>query len=42
MEQEVKLKQLAINEADSVERAVVDSSKQSKDISDRLEKFQGN
>ncbi|XP_021183499.3 coiled-coil domain-containing protein 39 [Helicoverpa armigera] len=40
MEQEVKLRQLSANEADRLDRDVVDSQKQSKEIENRIDRLQ--
>ncbi|KAJ8733905.1 hypothetical protein PYW07_014456 [Mythimna separata] len=40
MEQEVKLRQLSVNEADSLDRDIIDTNKQSKDIETRIDRFQ--
>ncbi|XP_013193031.2 coiled-coil domain-containing protein 39 [Amyelois transitella] len=40
LEQEVKLKQLACNEADRLDRDIIDNHKQSKDINSRIERAQ--
>ncbi|KAJ8734909.1 hypothetical protein PYW08_014159 [Mythimna loreyi] len=40
MEQEVKLRQLSINEADSLDRDVIDTNKQCRDIQTRIDRFQ--
>ncbi|XP_059049191.1 coiled-coil domain-containing protein 39 [Achroia grisella] len=42
LEQEVKLKQLSCNEADRLDRDVVDNNKQSKDINGRIDRLQIN
>lgn len=40
MEQEVKLRQLSVNEADSLDRDVVETNKQNRDIETRIDRFQ--
>ncbi|XP_052753622.1 coiled-coil domain-containing protein 39 isoform X2 [Galleria mellonella] len=42
LEQEVKLKQLSCNEADRLDRDIVDSNKQSKEINERINRLQVN
>lgn len=41
LEQEVKLRQLSCNEADRLDRDVIDSTKQSADINARINRLHG-
>ncbi|XP_063634008.1 coiled-coil domain-containing protein 39-like isoform X2 [Cydia splendana] len=40
LEQEVKLRQLSVNDSDSLDRDITATNKQSKDISERIDKYQ--
>lgn len=42
LEQEVKLRQLSCNEADRLDRDIIDCGKQSKDINSRIDRLQCN
>ncbi|XP_048005998.1 coiled-coil domain-containing protein 39 isoform X2 [Leguminivora glycinivorella] len=42
LEQEVKLRQLSCNDADSLDRDVAATNKQNKDLTERIDKYQGN